>query len=522
MAKTPKKKFSIIIPVYKSEKYLKETLDCIDDQDYKEFEKIIVVNKNNEEVKKVAKKRKCKLVTIDKDIGAPYARNRGAEVATGDYLMFIDPDVYLNPGILKVYEEAFRANPDVGFVYTSYQVLTPPGAPTQIIPGKKFDRYQLTCNNYISGANPLKKELFKGQDESLKSLQDWDMWLSVTADGTKGHFIEDFIGFKTEPPRKGSISMDSHEHWKERRKTVTEKHGIEKRDIAVISMGAPQHGLATAKLLGADFYDHPLHKPNDYKLVYLLGFYPTGAEAHMKALFENVNKDCKRVVHWIGTDVFQMWHQTSFAGVSDLKKLFKKFKVKHFTEFQGTHDEMKKMGIKSEIVPLPPNELFDPVALPEEFSVGVYINPTQNMYYENEMYDIARAMPDIKFKFFGDKNKSGRTEENMEWVGWVDMDEFINDTSCLLRITVHDGLPLGPVQFFMKGRDVVTNVNLDYAYIINEKEGNKSKSQILKSIREIKENGKVNVEASEYYNKMMNHDKFKEKIYGERDKGNQK
>jgi glycosyltransferase involved in cell wall biosynthesis len=514
MEKTPKnKKFSIIIPVYKSEKYLKDTLDAIDDQDYKEYEKIIVVNKDNKEVIKTANKRKCVLVTIDEDKGAPYARNRGAEVATGDYLMFIDPDVYLNPGILKVYEEEFRKHPEVGFVYTSYEILTPPGTQPQFVAAKQFDRYYLTCNNFISGANPVKRELFKGQDESLKSLQDWDMWLSVTADGTQGYFIENYIGFKTEPPRKGSISMDSAENWIERRTTVREKHGIEDRDIAVISLGAPQHGLATAKILNADFYDQPIHKQNNYKLVYLIGFYPSGAEGHMRSLMNNVNKDCKRIVHWIGTDVYQMWHSTSFSGLQDLKKMFKKLKVKHWTEYKTTHDEMKAVGIKTDIVPLPCEKLFDPHALPEEFSVGVYINPTQNMYYENEMYDIARAMPDVKFKFFGDKNKVDKIEENCEWVGWVDMDEFINNTSCLLRLTVHDGLPIGPVQFFMKGRDVVTNVNLDYAYIINEKDGNKAKSQILKSIREIKENGKVNVKASEFYNKLMDHDKFRKAVY---------
>jgi teichuronic acid biosynthesis glycosyltransferase TuaG len=514
MEKTPKnKKFSIIIPVYKSEKYLKDTLDAIDDQDYKEYEKIIVVNKDNKEVIKTANKRKCVLVTIDEDKGAPYARNRGAEVATGDYLMFIDPDVYLNPGILKIYEEEFRKHPEVGFVYASYEIVTPPGSQPMIIAGRKFDRYHLTCNNFISGANPLKRELFHGQDESLKSLQDWDMWLTVTADGTKGHFIEEFIGFKTEAPRKGSISMDSAKNWIERRTTVREKHGIEDRDIAVISMGAPVHGLATAKILNADFYDHPIHKENKYKLVYLLGFYPTAAEAHMKSFIQNINKDCKRLLHWIGTDVYQMWHQTSYAGVSDLKKMFKKLKIKQWAEYQTTHDEMKAMGIKTDIVPLPCEKILDISPLPKEFSVGVYINPTQNMYYENEMYDIARAMPDIKFKFFGDKNKVGKVEENCEWVGWVDMDKFIDETSCLLRITVHDGLPLGPVQFLMKGRDVVTNVNLDYAYIINEKEGNKSKSQILKSIREIKEKNKLNTKASAHYRKLMNHDKFRKAVY---------
>ena len=136
----------------------------------------------------------------------------------------------------------------------------------------------------------MRKEVFPGWDESLKSLQDWDLWLTIADSGVKGHFIEEYTAFKTEPPRKGSISWDSYENWIDRRTTVREKHGIEDRDIAVISMGAPQHGLATAKILNADFYDHPIHKQNNYKLVYLLGFYPTGAEGHMRALMDNVNK----------------------------------------------------------------------------------------------------------------------------------------------------------------------------------------------------------------------------------------
>jgi glycosyltransferase involved in cell wall biosynthesis len=58
MAKTPNKKFSFIIPVYKSEKFLKDTLDAIEDQDYKEREVIIVTNKDNKEVPKIIKKYK--------------------------------------------------------------------------------------------------------------------------------------------------------------------------------------------------------------------------------------------------------------------------------------------------------------------------------------------------------------------------------------------------------------------------------------------------------------------------------
>jgi glycosyltransferase involved in cell wall biosynthesis len=514
MPSTPKV-FSLIIPVYKSEEFVDDCLNAIKEQDYKHWETIGVINTHNAPFIKKYKKKFTKLVEIDIDNGAPYARNRGAEAATGDYIVMVDPDVNLNPGILTLWAEAFRKHPEVSFVYTDYEIYGRPGEKPQVFPARKWDAYRLTCNNFISGGNPIKREAFTPQDESLKSLQDWDMWLTAMDKGHTGFYIEEFSGFKTYPPHTGSVSWDSYRNWQERRDTVRDKHGIPRRDVCVISMGAPFHGLNAAKILGADFYDHPVHKENIYKTVYLIGCYPTAAEAHIAALSQNLAKDIKRIVHWIGTDVYQLMHNVSWIGMKDLKKIFEELKVTHWTEFEPTRKEMSELGFDTTIVPLPTSTLYDPHALPEEFSVGVYINDTQDMYFENEMYDIARAMPDIKFKFFGSKKKVNHSEENKEWVGFVDMDKFINETSCLLRITRHDGLPLGPVEFFMKGRDVVTNVDMPFATKIEATEGKDMKQQILKSIRDIKEAGKVNVEASNFYRELMNHDKFKETFYAQ-------
>lgn len=510
-----KLKFSLVLPVYKTEKFLDRCLQSIDDQDYKNFEKIIVVQKDNQEVIDKAKANGCSLVLLDEDAGAPHARNMGAEVATGDIIYPFDTDSYMNPGVLQMYYEAFRDNPEADFCYTSYEIVVPEGDQPMVIGSRDFDAYALTCNNFITGNSPIKKEAWVPQDETLKSLQDWDMWLTLSEQGSVGKYLPEFISFKTEPVRIESVSHDSYVNWIERRNQVRNKHKIADRSIAVISLGAPQHGLATAKILGADFYPHPIHKANTYRAVYLLGFYPNAVREHMMCLTQNVDKKAKKIIHWIGTDVYGMHHQVSFAGLKDLRKLFKQLKVTHFSEFKPTHDELMQVGIKSEIVPLPPEVNYQVEPMPKKFSVGVYINPTQDMYYENEMYDVARAMPDVRFKFFGNKFKKGRTEENMEWVGYVDMDKFIRETSCNLRITKHDGLPLTPVQFLMKGRYVVTNVPIDYTYQIDIHQGDKSKAQIIKSIREVMKKKEPNTVASKYYNKLMDHKKFINRINAE-------
>lgn len=512
--------FSIYIPVYRTEKNLDKVLDHIDDQDYKFVEKIVVVNKKNTAVIKKAKSRGCVVVTVDKDIGAPYARNRGASVATGDYLLSMDCDIYLNPGALSYWAEGFKQHPEADFVYSDYEIISSRGSKPMIIQGWEFNKYLLTCNNYINGCTPIRKKAFVEWDNNLKSLQDWDLFLTMVERGSVGVYLGDFIAYKTDMPERTkeytNISMDSHENWIERRDEVKKKHNIPDRKLAVMSIGAPHHGLATAEILGADFLRHWMHKPNKYEGIYMLGMYPDIIEQTFQFLIINFKEDIKRLVHWIGTDVYQLHHHVSWNGLKEMKKLMKDKKLIQFSEFQPTHDELAEVGIETEIVPLPPKDIFTPTKLPKDFSVGIYINPTQDMYYEAHMYDLAKAMPDIKFKFFGNRDKANKKEENMEWVGYVDMDKFIDETSCNLRITKHDGLPLAPVQFFMKGRDVITNVDLKYAYHIDTSVYEHSKRDIIKAIREVKEkhkSGKPNLEASEYYRKLMDHETYKDKIY---------
>ncbi|MFD0836289.1 glycosyltransferase family 2 protein [Mariniflexile aquimaris] len=92
-------KVSVIIPTYKRSKYLIRAIESVLNQDFKNIE-IIVVDDNGmgiqqEETKLIVKKYpEVKLITYDKNKGGCYARNKGAEEATGDILMFLDDDDY--------------------------------------------------------------------------------------------------------------------------------------------------------------------------------------------------------------------------------------------------------------------------------------------------------------------------------------------------------------------------------------------------------------------------------------------
>lgn len=98
-------KYSFIVPVYNTEKYLKKCLNSLVNQTYKDFE-IIVVNdgstdKSSNIISKYQKKYK-NIIVIDKENeGLSMARNRGVQKSSGKYIIFVDSDDYVSNKLLE-------------------------------------------------------------------------------------------------------------------------------------------------------------------------------------------------------------------------------------------------------------------------------------------------------------------------------------------------------------------------------------------------------------------------------------
>ncbi len=83
---------SIVIPTKNEEKYLPKLLESIKNQTLKDYEVIISDNGSKDGTKEIAKKYGCKIVRG----GLPgRARNRGAKVARGKIILFLDSDTEL-------------------------------------------------------------------------------------------------------------------------------------------------------------------------------------------------------------------------------------------------------------------------------------------------------------------------------------------------------------------------------------------------------------------------------------------
>lgn len=92
---------SIIVPIYKVEKYLKECVDSILAQTYQNFELILVDDGSPDSCPAMCDefaKQDSRVVVIHKENGGlSDARNAGLDIAKGEYIGFVDSDDYISP-----------------------------------------------------------------------------------------------------------------------------------------------------------------------------------------------------------------------------------------------------------------------------------------------------------------------------------------------------------------------------------------------------------------------------------------
>lgn len=100
---------SVIIPVYKVEKYLRQCIDSVINQTYKNLEIILVDDGSPDNCGKICDEyvEKDKRVKVIHQLnkGLSGARNAGTELAKGEYIAYVDSDDWLD---IHMYEELFK------------------------------------------------------------------------------------------------------------------------------------------------------------------------------------------------------------------------------------------------------------------------------------------------------------------------------------------------------------------------------------------------------------------------------
>lgn len=474
---------SWVIPYFKKEKSIQKCLKSIYASSFKDNEVIVVFDGEDKEGEKLVSKFKdVKTLTIEHG-GAPKARNAGAEIATGDYIVFWDADCYVESGAAAVWLQVFKKYPDVDFVYSGYK-FHPDGMGWH--DAEVFDPWRLEIQNYISSMFPIKREKAPKWDESLKKFQDWDFWLTAVKNGCKGYYVKGYA-FKTDYPDKESISGQcTGEQWLERIETIKNKHGIPLRDTCVVAPLDRQMGIALAKMLDADYMDTPTAWPNRFKTIIQIGFDPSMADVYAMN-FRNQWSKSKNILFWRGVDVYTLRAKASRDASDALAILLNGNASLQLCEDIQAQRKLEGMGFNVKVLPLPiefKDEEIKPIG---DFKVLFDVSDD----YKDVFDSVKRSMPDIHME-----DMSGVKEA----CDYSVMVHFQNDRSIDANVK----------RFLLNGRYLISNIQAPYCgYMSTDRNSEETKTAIIKRIRDLQDCRDLNAEAMDYYRKQCSPDKFK-------------
>jgi len=191
-------KISIIIPYYKGENYIRETLKSVYDQTYQDFE-VIIVNDGSERsaldlIEKNSDFKNLKIIHQENQ-GQSSARNNGVKSATGKYILFLDCDDLIDKKFLDKTHQILSKNNEIRICYTKGKFFEKTDKEWVLQP---FNTFDFLIENCIPITALIYKEDFEkvgGFDTQLNYYEDWDFWISLVEIGAKVHKIDEFLFF---------------------------------------------------------------------------------------------------------------------------------------------------------------------------------------------------------------------------------------------------------------------------------------------------------------------------------------
>lgn len=182
------KMVSVIMPTYNRAYIIRTAIQSVLEQTYSNWELIIVDDGSEDETKQILqeyKDERIKVLINDSNKGANYSRNRGGDIAKGEFIAFLDSDNYWKRNKLeKQVKILSRVQEEVAFTFCREERTA---GETRFIPDSSFDIEKI--DNDIMEANCIdtntvlmRRTVFNevgGFDNNIPRLQDWELFLRI-------------------------------------------------------------------------------------------------------------------------------------------------------------------------------------------------------------------------------------------------------------------------------------------------------------------------------------------------------
>jgi glycosyltransferase involved in cell wall biosynthesis len=178
---------SVVITTYNHAAFLPDAIGSVLGQTYKNIELIVIDDGSTDNTKGLMCLYPQVKYHFQENRGLPAARNTGAILSSGVYIVFLDADDMFYPDAIAVNVKYFSEHPEYGFISGGHDLMT---EDKQIMDSPEWQQFpskdhylSLLRNDYISmhAAVMYRKEVFTDHhyDETLISCEDYDFYLQI-------------------------------------------------------------------------------------------------------------------------------------------------------------------------------------------------------------------------------------------------------------------------------------------------------------------------------------------------------
>ena len=213
---------SVIIPVYNVEKYIDQCLESVVGQTCGDLEIIIIYDNSSDDsyahcLAWSRRDKRIQLIVNQKRGGLAAARNLGVSRATGEYVLFVDSDDWLDPRYIEMMRDIIARTGADFVASSSYYEATPDnvsirhGMPEGLYQTEEM-RQLLLCGDFVT----MWKKMYRREwllehrlmQPELFHYEDWGTYpLLVASAGTV--YVSEVPGVYYRLEREGSLSFDN-------------------------------------------------------------------------------------------------------------------------------------------------------------------------------------------------------------------------------------------------------------------------------------------------------------------------
>ena len=184
-------KVTVLLSVYNGEKYLKEAIDSILTQAFKDFEFLIINDASTDTSRDIilsCDDSRIRLVDNEENIGLTKSLNKGISIARGEYIARQDADDVSLSDRLQEQVEYMDRNPDVGLLSSNMEFIDDKSVVTgrsNKICDSDLVAWLLLFLNYVGGHSQVmyKRKLVAemgGYSEEYRVCEDYELWLRMS------------------------------------------------------------------------------------------------------------------------------------------------------------------------------------------------------------------------------------------------------------------------------------------------------------------------------------------------------